>query len=436
MSMVSWWASDGYDQIPSAHLLRCDPGLAQLAFLMEMDENDVSAVGSLQIADVRGHSQIDSRDLDVDPPASFTSEMALPLRILPGACPYMQTADTVFASDASALQLVVSLDAPFRIHDATIAFFDMFQLSASSCIGRSLGLVQGPETNVKLLSSIFETARVGKEANAMLMFYSSSGDGHLFRVSLQTQSSIGTLSMHRNSEDLETQRSCIVSLELVQATPLKDALLPDGRAKVIVSADRSATVHVSPEFEKMYGYLWSEIEGRTLGFITGPNTNMALLRKLLNSARDGRSEAALFLTNARAGQEILTVIQVNPVVDAGVVTQVVVFFSIIDIDGHAQSSFRGLCLYPTHDNEWVEDKLDTVRRLQELHPCVQYASTACSQQSTVQDASNGSRSGDASPHSEDVEIEWAKSFHTASQFHFSPFSHQSARKQESLIFLL
>jgi PAS domain S-box-containing protein len=271
---------------------------------MEMDENDVSAVGSLQMADVRGHSQIDPRDLDVDPPF-----------------------------DASALQLVVGLDAPFRIHDATIAFFDMFQLSASSCIGRSLGLVQGPETNVKLLSSIFETARVGEEANAMLMFYSSSGDGHLFRVSLQTLSSMGALSMHRKSEDLETQRSCIVSLELVQATPLKDALLPDGHAKVIVSADRSTTVHVSPEFEKMYGYLWSEIPGRTLGFITGPNTNMALLQQLLNSARNGHSDSSTFFTNTREGQEFLTFIQVSPVVDAGVVSHVVVVCSIVgDID--------------------------------------------------------------------------------------------------------
>ena len=167
------------------------------------------------------------------------------------------------------------------------------------------------------------------------MFYSSSGDGHLFRVSLQTQSSIGTLSMHRNSEDLETQRSCIVSLELVQATPLKDALLPDGRAKVIVSADRSATVHVSPEFEKMYGYLWSEIPGRTLGFITGPNTNMALLQQLLNSARNGQSDSSTFFTNQREGQEFLTFIQVSPVVDGGVVSHVVVVCSIVgDIDVH------------------------------------------------------------------------------------------------------
>ena len=416
------WASDGdVDQIPCTQRLCDDLGLAQLAFYMEMDEDDAGAAGCFAPADVRDLSQTDPRDLDSNPtcpPQSLV--MVLPLRTLEaGGCPYLQTASTamVFASETSALQLVVGLAAPFRIHAATreivlTTFFDMmFQLSVSTCIGRSLGLVQGPETNVKLLVSIFETAGeqgVGKEANAMLMFYSSSGDGHLFRVSIETQSS-------------QTE-TCIVSLELVQATPLHDAVLPDGRAKVIVSADQWLTVHVSPEFEKMYGYLWSEIEGRTLGFITGPNTNMALLRKLLNSARDGRSEAALFLTNARAGQEILTVIQVNPVVDAGVVTQVVVFFSIIDIDGHAQSSFRGLCLYPTHDNEWVKEKLDTFRRLHELHSWVQYASTACSQQSTVL--------------SEDVEIVWAKSFHAGSRFHFSPFSHQSVRKQESLIFSL
>jgi PAS domain S-box-containing protein len=165
--------------------------------------------------------------------------------------------------------------------------------------------------------------------------------------------------MHRNAEDLETQKSCIVSLELVQATPLKDALLPDGRAKVIVSADRSATVHVSPEFEKMYGYLWSEIAGRTLGFITGPNTNMALLRRLLNSARNGHSESAPFFTNNRAGDEILTVIQVKPVVDGGVVSHMMVVCSIVgDIAGH--------CLHDqTNDREWGTDELH-VERLVEM----------------------------------------------------------------------
>jgi hypothetical protein len=88
-------------------------------------------------------------------------------------------------------------------------------------------------------------------------------------------------------------------------------------------------------FEKMYGYLWSEITGRTLGFITGPNTNMALLIKLLNSAHNGHSETDSFFTNTRAGDEMLTVIQVKPVADDGVVSHMVVVCSIVgDIAGH------------------------------------------------------------------------------------------------------
>jgi PAS domain S-box-containing protein len=277
-------------------------------------------------------------------------------RPLPACKPILRAADqradlknatTVLACDASAMELLVGLTAPFRIHGADSAFLDTFQLSAATCISRSLSLVQGPETNVKVLFSLFETARVGRGANAMIMFYSSSGNGHLFHVAVEPQSSQG-----------DVPESCIISLVLVQATPLKDAVLPDGRAKVIVSAE-SRTVHVSPEFEKMYGYLWSEIAGRTLGFITGPNTNMALLRQLLNSARNGHSESASFFTNNRAGHEILTVIQVKPVVDGGVVSHMVVVCSIVgDIGGH--------CLHDqTNDREWGTDELH-VERLVEM----------------------------------------------------------------------
>jgi hypothetical protein len=165
----------------------------------------------------------------------------------------------------------------------------------------------------------------------MIMFYSSSGNGHLFHVSVEPQSSKG-----------DAPESCIISLALVQATLLKNAVLPDGRAKVIVSADQWLTVHVLPEFEKMYGYLWSEIAGRTLGFITGPNINMALLLKLLNSARNGHSETDSFFTYTRAGDEIFTVIQVKPVVDGGVVSHMVVVCSIVgDIAGHCLQASSG-----------------------------------------------------------------------------------------------
>jgi len=51
-----------------------DPGLAQYAFFMEMDEEDAGVAGCSALADVRGRSEIDPRDLDADPscpPASF-----------------------------------------------------------------------------------------------------------------------------------------------------------------------------------------------------------------------------------------------------------------------------------------------------------------------------------------------------------------------------
>ena len=386
-----------------------DPGLAQLAFFMEMDDDDTGAVGCYAQATVRGHSQIDTRELHADPakPACSVAFMAMPQRILDaGGCPYLQTAATatVFASDASALQLVVGLAAPFRMHAATSAFLDMFQLSAATCIGRSIGLVHGPETNVKLLHSLFETVRVGKEANAMLMFYPSSCKGNLFRVSIEPQSA---------SKD--KTECCIVSLELVRATPLQDALLPDGRAKVIVSAE-SQTVYASPEFETLYGYLWSEIAGRTLGFITGPNTNTALLHKLLKSARDGHSSTHTFFTNTRRGDELLTVIEVKPLVEGGLVSHMLLVCSIAeDIDGHCRHA------QATNDSDASEcgpatGPLARERYVQacELQTCGQYASQPLqrAQQATVQEvqdqvAPNGPHPRHTSPYFYE-EIAWAK----------------------------
>ena len=83
------WAPDDNDQMPSNQRLCGDPGLAQLAFFMEMEEEDAGAVGCFALADVRGHSQIDPRDVDADPagPTTASLVMDLPPRTLEaGAC--------------------------------------------------------------------------------------------------------------------------------------------------------------------------------------------------------------------------------------------------------------------------------------------------------------------------------------------------------------
>ncbi len=78
--MAAWASDDDVDQIHCTQRLRGDPGLAQLAFYMEMDEDEAGVVGYFASADVRDHSQTDPRDLDSNPacpPASLV--MVLPL---------------------------------------------------------------------------------------------------------------------------------------------------------------------------------------------------------------------------------------------------------------------------------------------------------------------------------------------------------------------
>ena len=69
-----------------------DPGLAQYAFFMEMDEENAGVAGCSALADVRGRSEIDPPDLHADascPPASL---VILPRIVNEGTCPYLQTA--------------------------------------------------------------------------------------------------------------------------------------------------------------------------------------------------------------------------------------------------------------------------------------------------------------------------------------------------------
>ena len=69
-----------------------DPGLAQYAFFMEMDEEDAGVAGCTALADVRGRSEIDPRDLDADPLCPPASLVMLPRIVNEGTCPYLQTA--------------------------------------------------------------------------------------------------------------------------------------------------------------------------------------------------------------------------------------------------------------------------------------------------------------------------------------------------------
>ena len=82
MRKAAWASDDDVNQIPCTQRLCGGLGLAQLAFYMEMDE-DEGAVGYFAPADVREHCQTDPRDLDSNascPPASLV--MVLPLRTL------------------------------------------------------------------------------------------------------------------------------------------------------------------------------------------------------------------------------------------------------------------------------------------------------------------------------------------------------------------
>ena len=63
-----------------------DPGLAQYAFFMEMEQDDTGAASSSELADMRSRSEIDPKDLEL------TSVVILPCCGNDGTCPYLHTA--------------------------------------------------------------------------------------------------------------------------------------------------------------------------------------------------------------------------------------------------------------------------------------------------------------------------------------------------------
>jgi hypothetical protein len=110
-----------------------DPGLAQYAFFMEMDEEDAGVAGCSALADVRGRSEIDPRDLDADPSCPPASLVMLPRIVNEGTCPYLQTAaeaqsilksdraqvSSIDCSQQSTVQDLVAPRGPLRSPDAS-----------------------------------------------------------------------------------------------------------------------------------------------------------------------------------------------------------------------------------------------------------------------------------------------------------------------------
>jgi hypothetical protein len=214
------------------------------------------------------------------------------------------------------LRLIVGLAEPHRIEQVSPDLLDLFQLSAAQCIGRTMCVLSGPETQQETLMHLIGQAALGKQARAVVMLYSWSGAGERFCVHCRPYFS--------------TQG--VPAGVLLDMAPFKDsfnlkmATQDDGMAKAIIGVEAPhRTEFCSPEFEALYGLPGPCVVGRTLNLIHGPNTDQLTWRRLLAAAGRGVSESALLVTATSDCRELETTIKMLPIINAaGFISHVLV----------------------------------------------------------------------------------------------------------------
>jgi len=193
-----------------------------------------------------------------------------------------------------------------KIEKASCEWIAMFGMDAQACYGRTLAIVQGPETDQRELNRILQAAQHGKAAQTRLVLYSGAGSGALFSVSARPSCSF---------------EHCEMTMSRVDALTHEAAVAEDGAAKVLVASQKPFKVsHVSRAFSKAYGIKQEHLLNRTLAMIQGPNTHGRALAELFDAALQGLTQAAHIQTYTRNGTEVgrdLTYVRVVPVMSAG-----------------------------------------------------------------------------------------------------------------------
>ena len=250
--------------------------------------------------------------------------------------------------ECGVLRLVLGVTAPHKIQDVSADLLDLFQLSAAQCIGRTMGVLSGPQTNTQAFAELMQLVATGKRARAVLMLYSCSGAGERFCVSAQPWfSACGELT------------SALLELEPCKTLTLKTAALDDGRAKAIVEASQPfRAIFCSPEFEALYGLAEPMVLGRTLNLIHGPTTDQGEWRRMLAAAVDGTQGSARLVTSTSDCREIEVIVEVQPIVSAaGFITHLLIAFRQpppphLQPQQHAANAEYGLHPRTVDPSEW------------------------------------------------------------------------------------
>lgn len=159
--------------------------------------------------------------------------------------------------------VVVVTEPPFCVREADDEWCEKTGFMRTQIVGRTMRMLQGPETNMTKLKTLIQSVKEGKGGeSALLTLYMSSGDDFLCHIMAQPHTtSAGEL-------------CCKLDTRFSDATTLKIAQTEDGIGKVIISPKAPFTVQfASKKFCDMFSFLEQQVDSRSLMMIFGPKTD-------------------------------------------------------------------------------------------------------------------------------------------------------------------
>jgi len=216
-------------------------------------------------------------------------------------------------AEGSASEVLVGLEMSLKVLNISVEFLDLFDLTACECLGRSLGVVSGPETDSGRIMQIVAAAASGYTSESTLMLYSKSGLGNLYHV-------------HGKPFGSPLKPTgCLLAVIPADSLTIETAMMDDGTTKALVDAVTFRAVQVSSAFEETYGLPGSVVIGRTLNVIHGPRTDLSRWRSMLSSSSNGSRVKAKLVTVTSTCVEKLNEIEFRPVLSQhGFVSHVLV----------------------------------------------------------------------------------------------------------------
>ena len=232
-----------------------------------------------------------------------------------------------YSAGGSASEVLVGLSTPVKVLKASTAFLDLFQLTSAGCVGRTLALLAGPQTDSVRMIHMIEAAACGHESRSTLVLYSQNGLSDFYHV--QSKPFGNPLN----------PTGCLLAFTTAHSLTFNTAMKDDGSVKALLDAESFRAVQVSSAFEETYGLSSSVVTGRTLNLIHGPSTDLRAWQSMLSTSSKGKRTKGFLVTVTRQCVDVLSEVDFCPVLNQhGYVSHVLVTMSALWSAGTGRES--------------------------------------------------------------------------------------------------